>query len=244
MHPSPVDTHNERADSCDQCGRSISTRPITLKTLFGDALNVLFNFEKGFLFTLKELTMRPAGVISNYLEGRDRHRYYNPFRYAFVIITLSTVIFAWAGYFDDLGRASQTAPADEQLIGIETVKDYSNFFVLPLIPFCSLLTWLFFRRKNLAEHLVINFFFFGHTALLGFPQILIYLLAPSSAIYLSMLSSVVLVSYLMIAYRLVFSRSWIASFLLTVVSLLLGFLLFMTTVALFASGYLFLKGLF
>ena len=221
-----MDTSEIQNTNCEDCGRSVSTDPITLKTLFGDVINVIFNVEKGFLYTIKELTVNPGLVISNYLSGVGRYRYYNPFRYAFVVVTVSTLLFSWAGYFDDVTAANTNPNPETSFVDTDVVKDYSNLLVLPLIPFCSLATWLLFRRKNLAEHLVINFFIFGHVSLFGFPQILLYLIVPESTQYLPAFSVVLLLTYLTIVYRKLYSKSALASFLLTTLSVAIGMVFF------------------
>lgn len=65
---------------------------ITLGSLFAVILSVL-NFEKGILFSVKELIIRPKIVIEEYLK-RDRKKLINPIRF----LIFSTAIFTYINF--------------------------------------------------------------------------------------------------------------------------------------------------
>ncbi len=66
-------------DLTNEFDEGYSKERITFKSLFLFVLSVL-NFEKGILFTIKELIVRPKAVIEEYLK-KDRKKLVNPIRF-------------------------------------------------------------------------------------------------------------------------------------------------------------------
>ena len=63
---------------------------ITFKSLMASVLSVL-NFEKGILFTIRELILRPKSAIEEYLK-HDRRKLVNPVRFLFFSTAIATLL--------------------------------------------------------------------------------------------------------------------------------------------------------
>lgn len=158
---------------------------LTFRSLFADLADVL-NLDKGLLYTLQGLTLRPAQTIREYLDD-GRHKVTNPIKYFILIVGTTLLIASLNGYFDnteqlkkgfEFGYMSQDG-GDEVPKEVKDLEEkieyfYTNYFVkyqniwfLFTIVFTSLFTYLFFRKigYNFIEHNVINAYVFVHTYL-------------------------------------------------------------------------------
>ena len=84
----PIDKNSDY-DATSEFEESYSLKRITFASLMGFVLSIL-NFEKGILFSIKELILRPRIVIEEYLK-RDRKKLVNPIRF----LVFSTAISAF-----------------------------------------------------------------------------------------------------------------------------------------------------
>lgn len=78
---------------CGECGQE-KVKRITLKELFKTAQKALLEFESPFLHTFIKMTVQPAVVCKDYIEGK-RARYFNPIKYAFWSITFLVFLTAF-----------------------------------------------------------------------------------------------------------------------------------------------------
>jgi hypothetical protein len=146
---------------CSNCGQKAYTGRLTVKKLLLNGLNNIFNLEKGILYTIKELILRPQEVIVGYINGRTVNQY-NPFRLLLVIGSLYAFVLVTTGAFDvqseliaEYGTNDPEARANqEKMIGY--VKQFSSFLSFVLVPFYAFGSKLMFKRAsfNFAEHLV------------------------------------------------------------------------------------------
>lgn len=185
---------------------------------------MVFNLEKGFLFTIKEMFLRPGTALENYLEGSKRYLYYNPFRFSFITVTLSILLYITLGLFEtsiDLLALDdeQNAQAKESII---FMQKYGNFVSLTLVPFVGLGTWLFFRKRNFAEHLVANFFSFGLVSFIGILFVPLYYFSTSVLRYQQVISLVVLFFYTTYFFKDYFKQNLILTFLKVIGSFVVG----------------------
>ncbi len=82
---------------CPDCGQKSSTHRFSLKYILDiGILNDILMFNKGFLFTLKELFTRPGHGIREYIQGR-RVRYSNAFS---LLLLLIAIVYLLDGYTD------------------------------------------------------------------------------------------------------------------------------------------------
>jgi len=86
--------HKFEGNYCNNCGQKSNVGNINFKNTINDVLNGLFQIDKGFFFTIKELFIRPGNSIKQYIEGK-RKKYFNPFSY----IIICSLIFILINYF-------------------------------------------------------------------------------------------------------------------------------------------------
>ena len=220
-----VDTTQTELATCTACGKMKKPRRITLKLLFSDVINVLFNFEKGFLYTIRELLLRPGKTVGSFLDGSNRYRLYNPFRFAFVAISLSILLYILTDLYEQ-AMLLVNVHADEAEQSLNIVQKYGSLISLALIPFIALGSWLFFRRINYAEHIVANFFVFGQVSILGLLLIPVYFFVPELILQQQPIGTLILFIYLLIFFQDYFKNPFWMTLLKTLGTLVVGTLSF------------------
>lgn len=153
---------------CFNCGQKATIKRFSLSNLSHEFIHGFFHFHRGFLFTAKELFMRPAITIEKYLDG-ERINYFNPFTYLVLVSFVSGFLHAHSGSIDH--------PDANILASTETIDFSSKYFSVRLlltIPIYALIGKLIYfkHRYNLAEHFIINTYIISQIALLfGFIEI-------------------------------------------------------------------------
>ncbi len=150
---------------CANCGRPKEVRRIDGKYLLQEVGSVLF-LEKGILFTIKELLLRPGKSIREFLI-EDRYRLIKPIIFIILtslIYTLSNQVFRFEdGYikYEGIPQSSTT----KIFQWISSNYGYANIIMAIFIAF-----WLkiFFRKfsYNYFETLILLFFLMGMGMLL------------------------------------------------------------------------------
>ena len=220
-------------------------KPITMRYLLLGIVGV-FNIESGFTYTIYSFLKKPGKAFVNFL-GKDRYRFANPFRLAFIITAIATFLtFQLNVYgelnegFDDFQEGYNSAASTNQFQEIKNdsaiinqfFKDYSNIFLLISIPVLAIFSFLFYRKRgyNYAEHLVLNTFIYSITTL--FYIILIFFI--SLADWVNFLYLILSVSYTIYAYMSVLKGSVFRALLCQLVSYFV-YLIFV----IFISGVIF-----
>jgi Protein of unknown function (DUF3667) len=139
---------------CPACGQALQAKRISMHTLLHEVAHTFWHFEKGFLYTLKELAINPGTTQRRYLSG-IRLRYQKPFP----LFTISVTFCALALYF-----ISSNAP-DQPFQFF--YKHYWFMVQTAMLPFFALITYLLFKSRDLyyAEALVMNVYLLGFTSI-------------------------------------------------------------------------------
>lgn len=122
---------------CFACGQKANTHRITAKHfLMHDLIHGVWHLDRGMLYTLKALFIRPGYMAKEYIEGK-RVQYYNIF---YLLLLMFAVIFfveSWMGTHQDSFHYKAT--------------------YLTFIPIYASLGFLFFRRMkyNFFEHIIV-----------------------------------------------------------------------------------------
>jgi hypothetical protein len=168
--------HRISENYCSHCGQRTDVDRINWTNFLEDISEGLFQVNKGFFYTLKELFTRPGHSIKEFLDGK-RKRHFKPIAY---LVTLSTVYFLTAQVVDqptwiDDGAAGfidfgMTEEEIEESIALRTLNWFSKnytYVTLLLVPVYSLGSYLFFRKfnANYLEHIVINAYITGQQAI-------------------------------------------------------------------------------
>lgn len=159
---------------CTQCGQSANVKRITLPKLLSEISESIFQFDRGLLFTFKQLFTRPGLSIRAYLDGK-RKNHFKPFAYLLLFSTLYffiSKIMLENTWLDDIVSGFTQGANDldnkTELPGI--IKWFGQnyaYATLLLIPIFSLATFISFSKKdtNYLEHLVLNAYITGHQAI-------------------------------------------------------------------------------
>ncbi len=169
--------NNFEGNFCNNCGQSSKVSRIDFKFLVHEIPNSVFQLNRGFFYTIKELCVRPGSGIRDYLAGK-RKRFYKPI--AYLLITSALYILTahlmgintfiadlFAGFMRGLG-------VQEQSYGVEIINwilKNQTYLTLLFIPLFSLASYIAFKnyKYNYVEHFVLNLYVTGQ-------QMLIYLI--------------------------------------------------------------------
>lgn len=136
---------------CSNCGQSTSTHRFSLQHFFlHDFVHGIFHFDKGFIFTIKELFSRPGHSIREYIQGK-RVNHFNCFT---TIVLILTIEYFFTKFFHvNYGRFNESLSGFFKL-----QKDYFKIIPFLGIPFFALLSYTIFRKskQNYTENLVLN----------------------------------------------------------------------------------------
>jgi len=162
---------------CSSCGQKIYLNRFTLGAFVGVIGNAL-NIERGFIHTLFWMFANPGRVVNDYLSGKTKP-YFNPLNYilviggiyAFLVLSLDILDTSVASTNQLLHNENLQASPEAlelQQRWIDTLKTYVNFIPLLMIPFASLFSKWYFRRRKLyyGEHLILNTFLYAQNILI------------------------------------------------------------------------------
>lgn len=153
---------------CRNCGQKASTQKINWNTFLAELPQSLFNLEKGFWYTVKELSLRTQKSLDGYLAGK-RVQFFKPIQYAILGITLYILLQA-------INPMNPPAIAelknnnglyDSGYAFGRIIKENLKFYWLLGIVLYALPAKLLFGKYNFTEHMVISAYVLGHTALLA-----------------------------------------------------------------------------
>lgn len=138
---------------CPGCGQALQAERISMHTLLHEVAHTFWHFEKGFLYTLKELAINPGTTQRKYLSG-IRLRYQKPFP----LFAISVTFCAIALFFISRNIPNQSVQF--------FYKHYWFIVHAAMLPFFALITYLLFKSRDLyyAEALVMNVYLLGFTS--------------------------------------------------------------------------------
>lgn len=219
--------HKLTGNFCVYCGQAAGTERINGRHLAEELQHGLLHIDKGLLYTLKELFIRPGKTIHNYLDGK-RVRYTRPFLFLLICGALYSLLFHFFGYFPMEKMNSHNSVIFDYIPLYHWYSSNYSLTVLLLLPFYALVTFVVFRREryNYIEHLVVFSYLSGSRIsflILCYP--LIYATA-SHNIYLivNLIGELLLIRGLTLFF---YTRSWvriIANVLLSLILAIIGML--------------------
>ncbi|WKZ64089.1 MAG: DUF3667 domain-containing protein [Saprospiraceae bacterium] len=159
---------------CSNCGQSSETHKINLHYLWHDIQHGLLHFDKGILFTAKELFTRPGHSIREFLDGK-RVSHFKPISLVIILAGIYSLLShffhlnLFSTYYELKGSGDGF---NEFKTSVDKLSEWlsQHYSVLALIqiPIFSLGTYVMFKREgyNYVEHLVINCFIAGQKLIL------------------------------------------------------------------------------
>lgn len=208
-----------------------------------------FNFNTGFLHTMKGLTIEPVKTIRSYLDV-NRLTVTSPIRYFIIVVGVSLFIANYMGFFDageNSGFAGFKAGLessggempDQQMEELNQKLQYAydvyfvkyqNVWSIITIFFSSIFSFLFFRKSgfNFAENMAINSYAFTHTYI---PFTILVILGIANSEWL-LIYFLIYFGYLLAIYKGLFNQSWIKTIFKTIFSVFISWFLFMLLIML------------
>lgn len=207
---------------CSNCGQ-----PLKLSKINGEyvlfEIGSMFNFQKGMLFTVKELLIRPGKIINNYIDN-DRSRLVKPIIFLLIwslFYTLASRYFHFQdGYINFHGEADSIKT---QIFNwIQNNYGYANILISLCIAIWVKL--LFFKHhKNIFEIFVLLCYVTGFVMLLyGINGIVVAVSNLSALSYSAFLG----MAYYSYAVGQFFNKAKFINYLLAIVSYILGLITF------------------
>ncbi len=181
---------------CPVCGQEASTKRFTFTSMMKKTL-AAFDFEKGMLFIITQLTINPGRVIRHYLNGK-RKPIYDPLRYLFWTTALMTVLNMMIDP-KNIYMAKVEVDGVASEVNLWTTSNMTAMFLISL-PLYAFMTKLFFRewKFNFSEHLIVNMYSIGHANLIN--SIFMVTLFWSEALYYStFVTTIVVPAYFFIS---------------------------------------------
>lgn len=181
---------------CPQCSQKVLAIPYTLKTAF-PWIEDMLEFDRGYLFTMKQLFTDPRQLIIDYLSGITQ-RYSNPIRTLLLTAALLLVLGSVIDYFD---------PPNE-----EGIDEYIEHFVYGSAAVFSLFVFAFnvriYRERNITEHAIIAIYESVGVLIALFMSVLVALIMQATPLNeeLQDISSVIIWFVLMMAYHIYYSH--------------------------------------
>ncbi len=159
---------------------------ISMKMIWRSILQE-FNLERGILFTVFALAIRPGQTLREYLY-QDRTRLIPPLRFLIVFVTLATIatlsFLTQEDFFNAFKQGVETgggsvdfekmSPKGREFMNLyinnATVANlkFFNIYLMLSVPLAALGTLIVYRLRqfNFAEHLVINCYIYSNTTVL------------------------------------------------------------------------------
>ncbi|MBC7891121.1 MAG: DUF3667 domain-containing protein [Sphingobacteriaceae bacterium] len=172
---------------CNHCGQRADTHRITWHYIWHEIPHSVWHVDKGILFTLKELFIRPGYTIREFLDGK-RVNHYRPLALVLVLGTVLTFLV----HSLQVDMMEETQKAMREVTGLGEggsqrvqafqaevnafAEKYRNLIQIFFLPVTSLFTWWFFRKKglNYPEHLVTNTFLMNFSLVVSIGTILLF----------------------------------------------------------------------
>lgn len=154
---------------CAHCGQPANTHRFNWAHFIHEIPHSIFHLDKGFLYTAKELFIRPGKSVREYLDGK-RIRHFRPLTYALILgVIMSLGLFGFNApekvQAADLGEDSGTLEIEIEGGTLNYLfSKYYGLIVILCVPFYALFAWMFYRKeRNFIEIVTAFIFIYAHT---------------------------------------------------------------------------------
>lgn len=166
---------------CPECGQKSATRRITMGQVGQDLRGQLVHINRGFLYTIFELTKRPGHSIREYLEGQ-RVRHVRPIKFMIWASAISFLIYQLLDFQErmiqqlemELGQPKQSEQMGQKIGAF--LSSHPSLILLCTVPSIAFIAWLLFRKRkyNYAEYFTLNAYLMGQLSVLSILISLVY----------------------------------------------------------------------
>jgi len=167
---------NDKAGYCSYCGARVLDDKITLRFLFNEILDKVLSVDNKLIKTFLHLFTKPHKVIEDYVRG-VRKRYFNPFNYILISITLAGISTLITRDFTmDLVTSANSQMMNPEALEsnrkmMDFIFDYQSIITILSIPFYAFVSWVVFlnkRKFNYLEHNIVYIYTSGHLSIMNF----------------------------------------------------------------------------
>lgn len=159
---------------CSHCGQSTRVGRLNGRNFINEVTESVFQVNRGILFTVKALSVRPGKSIREFLQGK-RKKHFKPVAYTLVFSTVyfllsratgeNTWLFELiSGFMDGLNDNGKTVETPAAVYWVSRNYAYAMLLLIPVFSLASLI--VFPRGVNYIEHIVLNAYVTGHQALI------------------------------------------------------------------------------
>ncbi len=156
-------------DFCNHCGQKSTVSRLDFAYLRNEIATGIFQVDRGFLFTVKEMLTRPGHSIRAFIEGK-RKNHFKPLSFLLVAVTLYIISNKFFGngtfvndFVEGFKAGGELANGSGEEKAITWIKEnQANFILFTMLVFSTASYLAFFKaRYNLIEHLVLNLYITG-----------------------------------------------------------------------------------
>ena len=219
---------------CSNCGQSSEIHKIDVHYLWHDVQHGLLHFDKGILFTTKELFTRPGNSIREFLEGK-RVKHFQPISLVLVLAGIYGLLFhffkinMFENYVVASGSGERVGHINEAIEKMsEWIGQHYSILALLQIPIFTIGTYLCFRKSgySFAEHLILNTFLIGQRLILHIITFPLYYISNGTPMLTSVDRIINLIGYALAIWTLIqLFKNQSKGILRTIFSLLIPFLI-------------------
>lgn len=209
---------------CINCGQISDTSRINIRFLWHDIQHGLSHFDKGILFTTKELFTRPGHTIRDFLNGK-RVSHFKPIS---LVLVLAGIYGFLTHYFQinilanniQVNGSGEKFEATKEIVSefSEWISQHYSLLSLIQIPIFSIGTYFGFKKIgfNFTEHLVINAFLTGQRLILHIITFPLYYALNGTSTLRTTARIIDIIGYVLMAWTLFqlfnklnkFERAW------------------------------------
>lgn len=233
---------------CRNCGQSARTGRVNFHYLLHEIQHSIFHVDKGILYTIKELALRPGKTIKDYLDGK-RINYFKPLGFVLILGTIYGFVAHFLRIYPEIGifSVNNQDPAVEKLqqVVLDIVYGHYAFAMLAFLPFSTMACYLVFRKSgyNYWECLIVNSYLTGMHILIGLIFYILHYYLRLDWVYT--ISYLIIYTYIIWALIQVFNKgSKFITGIKAVLSNVLGFVMTVIIVSIAIIFYLVVKNYF
>ena len=146
---------------CNICGQSAHTHDINFHFIWHDIQHGLLHLEKGILYTIKELFIRPGHSVKEYIDGK-RINHFKPIS----LVLLLAGLYVFLLHTFDLHQIPLVSTTTEGSVKLDvsgfirSIEEHYSISQILFLPIFSLASYLAFKKFKLSyiKHLVLNAF--------------------------------------------------------------------------------------
>lgn len=166
--------HNEKF--CPKCGEKGEVKKLTFGLITETSISSITEMDKGFLFNLKTLFLKPGEITRDYIRGK-RKGIQNPISYMVFSVSIYLIVITLLKRNVDIDDVNNFGNPDAVALGVEVgefIRAYLKYFwMLTIFPLAASLRFIY-KKYNFVEHLAVSSFIIAQSTLVALVGYLIF----------------------------------------------------------------------